>query len=221
MGNDTRMGTLGVIDNDVWTLQGLRCYFEHALTRLHPSWYTDRIEAAVRQCAGDDCPTMLLIDMSLNGIAGSEIIRRIRQQNRRLVIVAMTAFPLEVFLEDAMRSGAQTIVSKRYPKTMADTLESFLDDMSQRTIDGIPFLTPEQAYRQLETCKPSGIDALSPMEREIVELCCEGLSSKEIADALHKGLPTINTHMRRALEKTGAHNRTQLAVMWFKAKNRY
>jgi PAS domain S-box-containing protein len=54
--------------------------------------------------------------------------------------------------------------------------------------------------------------ALSPREREIVELVALGHSGPEIAMQLHISAETVRTHMRNAMSKTGARSRAHLVA---------
>lgn len=58
--------------------------------------------------------------------------------------------------------------------------------------------------------KPNDIRglSLSPMEEKILLLRAEGKRLAEIAEELGRGLSTVNTHLRRAMEKLQARNST-------------
>jgi DNA-binding NarL/FixJ family response regulator len=50
---------------------------------------------------------------------------------------------------------------------------------------------------------------LSPREREVLRLLCDGLSNRQIADALFLSIATVKVHLRHIYEKLGVSNRTQ------------
>ena len=54
--------------------------------------------------------------------------------------------------------------------------------------------------------------ALTPREQEVRSLVRQGLPDKQIADRLHISVKTVEKHVGSALRKTGAQNRTELAV---------
>jgi DNA-binding NarL/FixJ family response regulator len=58
----------------------------------------------------------------------------------------------------------------------------------------------------------SGVDALTPSERRVAGMAAEGLSNREIAQALFVALRTVETHMSNAFQKLGVSSRTQLAT---------
>ncbi len=57
------------------------------------------------------------------------------------------------------------------------------------------------------------LDALSPRELEVIALLGQGLRSKEIAQALHRSLSTIDGHRERIGAKLGIHDRAELMTL--------
>jgi DNA-binding NarL/FixJ family response regulator len=60
----------------------------------------------------------------------------------------------------------------------------------------------------------SGVDALTPRERRIATMATEGLSNREIAEALFITTKTVETHLRHAYGKLGVENRLLLADLF-------
>jgi DNA-binding CsgD family transcriptional regulator len=54
--------------------------------------------------------------------------------------------------------------------------------------------------------------ALTPREREVLDLIGEGQMSKQIADQLHVSVYTINNHRKHICKKLGLHSTAQLVV---------
>jgi len=54
-------------------------------------------------------------------------------------------------------------------------------------------------------------DALTPSERRVAEMAAEGMSNKEIAQALFVTANTVHTHLRHVYQKLGIGSRAQLA----------
>lgn len=61
-----------------------------------------------------------------------------------------------------------------------------------------------------DNVKPEGIKRLTKREREILQLVCAGLSTKQIADQLFISINTVETHRRHLLEKLGVKNSMEL-----------
>lgn len=54
---------------------------------------------------------------------------------------------------------------------------------------------------------------LTPREREVVGLVAQGLTTQQIAGVLGSSFSTVKTQIQNAMNKTGARNRTVLAVL--------
>ena len=56
--------------------------------------------------------------------------------------------------------------------------------------------------------------ALTPQERTIATLVCQGLTNQEVAQRLVLSAKTVGYHLGNVYTKLGVHSRTQLAVAW-------
>jgi DNA-binding NarL/FixJ family response regulator len=56
----------------------------------------------------------------------------------------------------------------------------------------------------------TGVDALTPRERQVAELAADGLSNREIAEKLFVTLKTVEWHLRNAFTKLEVASRTEL-----------
>jgi DNA-binding CsgD family transcriptional regulator len=59
----------------------------------------------------------------------------------------------------------------------------------------------------------SGPDALTPRERDVANLVCEGLEVKEIARELHIGYHTVKMHLRGTKAKLGVRNQLEVILV--------
>ena len=57
---------------------------------------------------------------------------------------------------------------------------------------------------------------ISKREIEVIQLICEGLTNKEIAEKLFISIDTVKDHNSRIFQKTDVKNRTQLAKLFLK-----
>lgn len=61
------------------------------------------------------------------------------------------------------------------------------------------------------------VHGLTPREQEVLDLIAEGMTSREIASALHIGYGTVRTHLEQVYNKLGVSTHTQAAVwVWRK-----
>ena len=59
----------------------------------------------------------------------------------------------------------------------------------------------------------AALDALTPRQAEVALMAAQGLSHKEIANALCRGEGTIKTHLNQVYERLKIKKNTQFAVM--------
>ncbi|HQV58873.1 MAG TPA: response regulator transcription factor, partial [Ilumatobacteraceae bacterium] len=59
---------------------------------------------------------------------------------------------------------------------------------------------------------PGRSAGLTERESQVLVLCAEGMTNREIADALYIGLETVKSHLRNVFKRLGLRNRTQAAA---------
>nr|MBA3275751.1 response regulator transcription factor [Chloroflexia bacterium] len=65
---------------------------------------------------------------------------------------------------------------------------------------------------QPDTAAPTGVDALTARETDVLRLMARGQANKEIARSLGIGDKTVKTHVSNVLAKLGVQSRTQAAL---------
>jgi DNA-binding NarL/FixJ family response regulator len=163
-------------------------------------------------------PDVLLMDIRMPVLDGIEATRRIASEPglSGVHVVILTTFGLDECIFDALRAGAAGFLVK-------DTDAGELIRAVRVVAGGEALLSPgvtrrliaEFASRSPAPRKPSGLDELTPREREVVTLIATGLSNEEIADQLYLSQSTVKTHAARAMMKLAARDRAQLVVLAF------
>jgi DNA-binding NarL/FixJ family response regulator len=151
------------------------------------------------ELAASERPEVAIVDYSMPGLSGSELVARLRATFDGPVLV-YTADARDDDVQRLLEQGASGVVLKESP------LEDLIRAL--RALEsGTLYIDPVLAARAL------GRTAQRPMltdrEREALVLLGEGRSHEEIGRALSIGVETVRTHLRKATEKLGAANRTQ------------
>ena len=143
-------------------------------------------------------PDLVLLDLSLPGIGGLELLRRILLEDKdlRVVVLSMHAEPL--YVARAMELGARGYLSKNA------SAEELLTAV-RRTIDGGRYIENDIAQElALQTVTPANVlHALTERDLEIMRLLAEGLGLTEIAGALGVSYKTIANTCSQIKAKLG------------------
>ena len=152
-------------------------------------------------------PSVILMDINMPGMSGIECVRRPKPQMPATQFVMLTVYEDPDHIFKALSSGASGYLLKRTPR--AELLAAVRDvyaggspmssNIARKIVQSFQRFSPS----------PAEPDNLSPREREVLELLARGYLYKEIADALHISVPTVNTHIRRIYEKLHVRSRSQ------------
>ncbi|MDJ0864895.1 MAG: response regulator transcription factor [Myxococcota bacterium] len=154
-------------------------------------------------------PDLALIDITMPRLSGIEAIRRIRKAGAPTRCLALSMHETHAYVTQALQAGAAGYVVKSAP--VGELLEAV-----RAARGGKSFLSPSVAHLVVEAFATPGsgpgsrISLLTDREREVLQLVAEGLSSKEIAEALGVSLKTIESHRANLMEKLNIRKTSKL-----------
>ncbi len=158
-------------------------------------------------------PDVVIVDISLRGNSGLELIKNIRALDSRIHIMVLSAHDESVYALRVLKAGAKAYVMKQ--------------DIAHKVIDGIRnirrgqmFVSERVASQMLNRLvkgrsetDDSPVAGLSDRELEVVTLIGTGLTTREIATRLNMSIKTVETH--RAHIKTKVHLQTATQLVQF------
>lgn len=154
-------------------------------------------------------PRVAIIDISMPGLSGIEVVRRLRQDAPGTRCLVLTMHEEEEYLLQMVRAGAAGYMVKDRPA--AELLEAV-----RRVASGRAHFGPEATRilaDQVHRPKGAGEDpygALTNREREVFHLVVEGCTTKEIARRLEISVKTAENHRGRMMAKLGARNSAEI-----------
>lgn len=167
-------------------------------------------------------PDLAIIDLSLADGSGLDLIKRIRTRDTAIKMLVLSMSDESLYAERALRAGAMGFLHKQ------EAREKLIGAIRQ-ILDGKIFVSETINERMLQQVmmghqplQQSAIESLSDRELEVFELIGHGLGSSEIAQRLHLGIKTIETHRQRIKGKLDLKNSLELvrhATQWV-LKNR-
>jgi len=139
-------------------------------------------------------PHVIVVDVSLPGLDGGELARRLRKTVPKAKIVAYSMHASEEYVVRMARCGVHGYVMKDKPT-------SKLVDAIERVSQGGLSFPPGMTDAILSPGSASPSVELTPREREVLSLLAEGLANKEVARKLGISVRTAETHRERLSHK--------------------
>ena len=166
-------------------------------------------------------PELVIVDLSLPGANGIELIKNIRAEFSKLPILVLSMHDESLYALRALRAGADGYVMKH--EAMANVIQAI-----REVFNGHPYLSPAMAaqvitkfaQRQAEG-EVDAVERLSDRELEILELIGKGHEVRQIAKLLHLSPKTVETHRAHIKDKLDLKNSREVArfaLQWLQAR---
>lgn len=169
----------------------------------------DSGEAALRAVEELD-PDILIIDLRMPGMGGAAAIQKLRARGDTRPVIVLAAEVEDEALVAIIDAGVNAIVSKA-------GAELRLVDAIRTVGQGTVFIDSDLLDRAMSLAKAeargSGLDLLSPREREVAQQVVRGRRNREIAAAIGVTEGTIKIYLHNIYRKLGIGSRTELAAM--------
>lgn len=161
-------------------------------------------------------PDFLIVDISLNGPDGLDLLKSIRLRFANLPVLILSMHDESIYAERALRAGANGYIMKQ------EATEKVLTAVRQILTQKV-YVSDRIANRMLQqyingsSDKPSPIAGLSDRELEVFRLIGEGHSTRKIAEALHLSIKTVESyqaHIKGKLSLKNGRELVQRAIQW-------
>ena len=167
-------------------------------------------------------PNLVIVDLSLPGANGIELIKNTRAEFPKLPILVLSMHDESLYALRALRAGAEGYVMKH--EAMANVIQAI-----REVFDGRPYLSPAMAAQVITKFaqkssdgESDAVERLSDRELEILELIGKGDDVHQIAKLLHLSPKTVETHRAHIKEKLQLKNAREVArfaVQWVDARD--
>lgn len=161
----------------------------------------------VLQRARKDDFDVLLLDMSMPGKSGIELIKQVRSENPKLRILVLSMHEEEQYAVRALKAGAAGYMTK-------ESASAQLVAAIRKVAGGGAFISPavaEQfalgAMRQTEGPRHA---VLSDREFQVFQMLVRGTSVSDIANRLNLSVKTVSTHKANVMQKMNMTNQSEL-----------
>ena len=161
------------------------------------------------EAAAELRPDVIVADITMPHLNGIDALVRLREQGDKVPVVFLTMHRDVTFARRALEAGASGFVLKHSASTE-------LVAALRAALQGKTYLTPQIAGEVLEAMKPGSersadpVDALTPRQREVLQLLAEGRAAKEIATILSISTRTVEFHKYQMMEALDLHTNAEL-----------
>jgi len=155
-------------------------------------------------------PDIVVLDIGLPDMPGSEIARQIHSQRPTTRIVILSMHAKEAYVVDALNAGAMAYVLKGSDAT--DLVNAIRLAMQGRRFLSQP-LSEELIEEYVQKTKAQNLDLLETLtnrERQIMHLAVSGYSNAQIAQRLVISPRTVEVHRAKVMSKLGLRNQAEL-----------
>ncbi|MGR5068376.1 response regulator [Vibrio alfacsensis] len=145
-------------------------------------------------------PDLVVLDISLKGLNGIELVSLIRKQNTNIKILMLSMHNNVEYVAKCLRNGAQGYLLK-------DSAVDELEPAVMNVLSGDSYISREVDESMLdkllldENTPTSLLELLTSRQRQILQLIAEGYSTKQIADSLHVSVKTVETHRTHIMKR--------------------
>ena len=175
---------------------------------------------AALELIGTLSPRIAVVDISLDGGSGLELIKDIKAQHPKVDAIVLSMHDESLYAERAMRAGAAGYIMKR------EATSKVLDAIRTVTKGGLFFSNNvnallAQKLMQRVGEQPASVASLSDRELEVFQMLGRGLNTRQISEQMNVSFKTVQAYCARIKEKLDLANINELiaqAVRWHESQ---
>ena len=196
---------VGIVEDDRGTREGLAALVAGTPGFRCVGTYVS-VEAALKGLAGA-VPDVLLLDIHLPGVSGSQGVHVLRERFARMQVLMLTVYAEEERIFESLCNGACGYLLKKTPPAR------LLEAIAEAHEGGSP-MSPDIARKVVLSLQESGPlkqlqQSLTPHEARIVRMLADGDSYQEVGARLGITVNTVRNYIRRIYEKLHVHTKSE------------
>ena len=143
-------------------------------------------------------PEIVVMDISMPDLNGVDATRRLLAEMPRIKIIGLSMNSDRRYVVAMFKAGAVGYLLKNSAsEELIHAVRAVTDDLTYVS----PSIASIVVDTYVEGSPQKEVKALSPREREVLQLLSEGQTSKDIANHLQIAVPTVETHRRQIMDK--------------------
>jgi DNA-binding NarL/FixJ family response regulator len=141
---------------------------------------------------------MLVLDISMPGRSGMDVLRDVKHTYPRLPVIILSCQPEDQYAVRCLRAGAAAYINK-------DSAAEELAMAAKKILSGGRYVSASLAEKLISNLDESADkplhELLSDREYEVMKMIAEGVPLTDIGDRLHVSVKTISSYRARIMEK--------------------
>jgi DNA-binding NarL/FixJ family response regulator len=204
-----------IVDDHPLFREGLRQMIDRSADLMVCGEAADSAQAM--RAIADKKPDLVMVDISLGGSSGIDLIKNIKNKCDDLPILVVSMHDESLYAERALRAGAMGYIMKHEP---AKTVKAAI----AKVLGGDVYLSERMSGSMLSKlmggkgAQPmSPVETLSDRELEVFTMLGQGKGTRLIAEELNLTIPTIHSFRARIKEKLQLKTATEVmlhAIQW-------
>lgn len=160
-------------------------------------------------CLGKHSVALAIVDLSLNGSNGLELIRHMQCQYPEVLILVISMHDEDLYAERVLHAGAKGFINKQ--DASANIIHAI-----RKVLSGKTYVSDKIAESAHQSVKPSfdmkhpGLARLSGREMEVFLLIAQGMNTRDISRQLYRSIKTIETHRDHIRKKLSLESAAEL-----------
>ena len=193
-----------------------------SLTSLIDQQVDMKVCGEAEDCAGalrmiaSSRPDIAVMDISLKESSGLELIKQVKQRMPSLGIIVLSMHDERLYAERCVRAGARGYVMKR---ESTRRIVAAIREVREGRLCLSPQMAAEFAEKFIgaRASNDTPLKSLSDRELEVFQLLGRGMETRQVAEALHVSIKTVQAYCARIKQKLRLSTATELlreAVRW-------
>jgi len=150
---------------------------------------------------------LLLLDISMPGRSGMDVLRDVKHSYPRLPVIILSCQPEEQYAVRCLRAGAAAYINK-------ESAPEELANATKKILSGGRWVSASLAETLISSLDESGDkplhQLLSDREHEVMKMIASGVPLTEIGERLHVSVKTISSYRARIMEKMQMKSNAEL-----------
>lgn len=203
--------TVGIAEDHAMVRKGI-CELVNSFEGIEMIIEAENGQKLLDKIARSNVPDVVLIDLEMPVLNGSETIKRLKEKYLNIKIIILTMHESNHFIVNSLKLGANAYLLKDdEPEELQKAILEVTKKGQYFTERTLKVLTEYIAKENKPQEKKIDI-ILTEREQEVLNLTCKGFTSREIGNQLFIAKKTVEGHQSSLLEKLDAKNKTVMII---------